>query len=112
MTDPSGLLEVRSYEGIIYTHTPDNEKSRPSYRKKRDDKKMRKFFKNKSPGAIAEMMEEMVEEEEAKPKEAKPKRDRVRSAAEREANSANRKKRRESLTAEEKTALNGRRRKL
>ena len=33
----------------------------------------------------------MVEEEEAKPKEAKPKRDRVRSAAEQDAHSANRK---------------------
>jgi len=104
LTDPSGPLEVRSYEGGISTHTPDNGKSRPSERKKRDDKKIRKFFKNKSPGAIAEMMEEMVEEEEAKPKEAKPKRDRVRSAAELEANSARRKIRRESLTAAETKA--------
>ena len=105
LTDPSGPLEVRSHEGGISLPTHQTTESHVQASvKKRDDKKIRKFFKNKSPGAIAEMVEEMVEEEEAKPKEAKPKRDRVRSAAEREVNAARTKRWRESLTAAEKNA--------
>jgi hypothetical protein len=32
LTDPSGRIEARSYEGGISTHTPDNGKRRPSER--------------------------------------------------------------------------------
>ena len=51
--DPSGPLEVRASEGVIYTHTPDNGKSRPSKaQKEKDNRCIRKLFKG--PGHIDE----------------------------------------------------------
>ena len=120
--DPSGPLKVREYPEGLYTHTPDNGKSRPSKaRKEKDNRSIRKYFKG--PGHIAKMVQ--------KGKEAKPE-IRVRSAAQleaaqkkrresitprvsitpaqREAKTAAEKKRRESITAAEKTAEEERRR--
>ena len=126
LMDPSGPLQVRASEGVIYTRTPDNGKSRRSKaQKEKDNRKIRKLFNKevKDPGHIAKMVQER---NEAKPKirvrsaaqlEAAQKKRRESitprvsiTPAQREAKTAAEKKRRESITAAEKTAEEERRR--